>query len=144
MIIGTRSLSSPEAPPKEVLDRVRPIIVEREALEEDRLLNQIREKGVWGVDSCLREIQRGRIHTLAVPWRPDQRVYVAANTGYVAASEEAARAQSPNGGSVEPRLLTTVLPDLVTAWGMRLEFMRGANQETLVGQLGSMAGLTRW
>ena len=62
----------------------------------------------------------------------------------MAASEEAARAQSPNGDSVKCRLLTTVLPDLVANWGMRLEFMRGANQETLVGQLGSMAGLTRW
>jgi peptide subunit release factor 1 (eRF1) len=137
------SLSSPDAPPTEVLARIADVIGRVEAQRERRLLDQIRERGTWGVERCLQELQQGRLQVVAVPWNLQAEAWVVSEIDYVTTDEARARSQA-NGHRVEQRPLLAILPELAAAYGARVEFLRGQNAERVQAELGGLAGLLRW
>lgn len=135
------SLKSSDAPSAEVLERVKPVIAQVEAAEEQSLIEQIRERGMWGLDQCLRALQEGRLHTVAVPSHVHQQVFMAEDSHYIALSETTAQRM---GEHIEKIDLADKLPDLAAAGGARLEFVHGEAQTRLIEEFGGMAGLRRW
>ncbi|MBI5812468.1 MAG: VLRF1 family aeRF1-type release factor [Deinococcota bacterium] len=122
-------------------------IVERELppLERERelkLLEQIRENGVSGVDQVISLLQEGRIHLLVAPWKLEGTVF-RCPSGMVGMTREAARAYCP-GEQVEEVSLKEALPRLAQAYAARLEFVHGEAEERLLREFGGLAGLLRW
>jgi len=131
----------PRAAPGEVLLRVRPAIERIEREEEQRLLDRIREEGIWGADRVLDALMIGRVYLWVLPWHLDAEVYYCPKERFAAGSEEAARAVCP---SPERRPLKDLVADLAEAYGARIEFIRGEAEERLTREFGGMAGLVRW
>src|SRR5690606_24844870 len=92
------SLSSPDAPVAEVLERVSAEIAEIEAREESALLDRIRERGVWGVERCLEELQQGRVQVVCVPYNLDRVVFVVPELDFVTTSQTRADRQADGRG----------------------------------------------
>ncbi len=136
--------SRPDAPPGEILERVRGALDEIAAKRHAALLDRIAEEGTRGVDQCLEEIQAGRLSTVAVPWTPQGQVYRAQSTGYVALTADAALAKSTDGGDAEPMQLCDALSELAANFGVELEFMAGACKDRLERELDGMGGVRRW
>ncbi|RDI95408.1 hypothetical protein DV704_07525 [Meiothermus sp. QL-1] len=134
------SLPSPNAQASEVLRAVEEVLEPLERAREVRLLEELVERGVAGLEQTLELLQQGRLHTLVAPWRPAGRVYQAQD-GWVALSPEAARA---HGEPIRELELKQVLPELTAAYGTRLELVRGPAEERLRQELGGLAGLLRW
>lgn len=138
------ALSSPEAPESEVQARVAPVLdgVDREA--EERLLDDIADHGVRGVDECLELLQRGRLAQLAVPWRVDREVYVDPKTGFAATTADRARANGASDGEVETHPLRDELRRLARAFGAEVRFVTGEHRERIEHDFEGMGGIRRW
>jgi peptide subunit release factor 1 (eRF1) len=136
--------SSPKASAHEILERVRPTLQELGARARAELLDQIRERGVWGLDACLHALQEGRLHIVAVPEALHQQVYMETGSSYVSIDEDECKKRVNNGGRVEKIDLADKLPELAETWGARIEFIGGAAEDRLVQEFGGMAGLKRW
>jgi hypothetical protein len=137
------SLPDPQGTPQQVYERVAPTIEELEEHRQAQLLEEIQERGITGLDVCLMELQRGRVHTVAVPWSLDQPLYREAHTGFVATTEQAARTFRPDG-DVHAAPLHEVLPRLAREYNARVEFLYGPHQERLIRDFGGMGALPRW
>lgn len=133
------SLPNAQAQASEVLKLVEEALERIEREQEVRLLDEVAERGVAGLEQTLELLQQGRLHLLVLPWRLGGSAYQAAD-GWVSSSLEAARA---HGEPVQEVALRRVLPELAAAYGTRLEFVRGPAEERLEG-LGGLAGLLRW
>jgi peptide subunit release factor 1 (eRF1) len=142
VVANEPSLPHPNASAGEVLERVRSAVQRAEAAAEQKLLTQIRERGVAGLEKTLSDLQTGRLYVLAVPWTVDRDVTVDPNTGYV--SPVADGVNLPSDGPAERRTLRQVLPDLAAAHGVRLEFMQGESERRLLTEFGGLAGLARY
>ena len=129
------------APAREVLRLVSAKIHEVERQNELDLLTLIQERGIVGIDACLRALQEGRLHTVAYPEKLHQDVFCDTETNYVSTSEDGAL---PGRGRVVRVDLAKKLPSLVASWGARLEFVGGDGKSTLIDKLGGMGGLARW
>jgi hypothetical protein len=139
------SLPRPDASPHEILSRVSPVIEESEARAETALLDQIRERGVWGLAPCLRALQEGQLHLLAAPAPLDGTVYRDPETGYVAATEAEVTALRPNASaSPRPVPLGDAVLALAENAGARIDFVRGDRRHRLHDELGGLGGLRRW
>jgi peptide subunit release factor 1 (eRF1) len=136
--------SSSKASAHEILERIRPTLEELADRERTELLDQIRERGVWGLDACLHALQEGRLHVVAVPGALHQEVYLETESNYVSLDEDECKRLVSNGGTVEKVDLAEKLPGLAETWGARLEFIRGDAEDRLVEEFGGMAGLKRW
>lgn len=134
--------ANPAGPAHEWLPLVNDLIAKAELEHELRLLDDIREAGVWGLQETLSMLQDNRVHTLVVPWTVTQRVFRAAG-GRVAASAEEARVLSPGEEVAEVRLLE-VLPELVKQTNTTLEFVEGEAEARLNRDFGGMAAVKRW
>src|SRR5699024_7428209 len=77
--------SNPDAPAQEWLPPMEDLIEEHETEEELKLLEKIRENGVWGIQETLTMLQEHRIHTLVVPWSNLGNAYLSSG-GWLAAS----------------------------------------------------------
>ena len=129
----------------EVSDHVADTVKQLEVAREEKLLHDIGERGIRGVDACLSELQRGRLQVIAVPWPMDGTVYREAESGYVATSEPALRAARPDATTpVEELSLRDALPPLVTAYNTKLEFILGAHKKQLEEDFGGVGALARW
>jgi peptide subunit release factor 1 (eRF1) len=137
------SLTSPAASAAEVLQKVGDVISRVEADSQRRLLDQIRERGIWGVERCLEELQQGRLHIVALPSDMRGDAWVVSEIDYISTDESRARGHA-NGHALERRPLIAVLPQIATAHGARVEFVRGENAERVRSELGGLAGLLRW
>ncbi|MCX7601901.1 MAG: VLRF1 family aeRF1-type release factor [Meiothermus sp.] len=135
------SLPTPQAPAGEVLKLVEGVLEPLERERENRLLDELAERGVSGLDQTLELLQQGGLHLLVAPWNPQGRVYRAPD-GWVGGSMEGAVAHG--AGRIEDVELKQVLPDLAEAYGTRLEFVRGPAEERLHKAFGGLAGLPRW
>lgn len=140
----TAGPTSPKASAHEILERVRPTLSELADRERTELLDQIRERGVWGLDACLHALQEGRLHVVAVPEALHQEVYMETESNYVSLDEDECKKLVSNGGTVEKIDLAEKLPELAETWGARIEFIRGDAENRLVQEFGGMAGLKRW
>ncbi len=131
----------PRAAPGEVLLRVRPVLERIEREEEAKLLDRIREEGIWGAERVLDALMIGRVYLWVLPWRTDLEVHYCPAERFAAASREAARAVC---AEPERRPLKDLVADLAEAYGARLEFVRGEAEQRLTDEFGGMAGLVRW
>ncbi len=127
--------------PSAVLAAVRPLIAEVERAEEARLLDTVREKGIWGAEQVLRALQEGRVYLWVLPWRLDLAVYYCPEEKFAAFSEAEARAVC---AAPERRPLKDLVDELAAVYGARLEFVRGEAEERLTTEFDGMAGLVRW
>lgn len=132
----------PALPASEVLTLVMPSIERAEREHERRLLAELRERGLHGLEAVLEALRARRLYLLAVPWRLDQTVYRCEPSGLLSSNAVAAAALCPD----EPHTvvpLKDLLPELAAQHGIRLEFVRdGAEAE--LKELGGIAALTRW
>jgi len=132
---------SARAAPGEVLRRVLPEVERIERAEEERLLERVREEGIWGLDTVLDALMIGRVYLWVLPWHVDAEVYYCPAERFAAGSLEAARAVCPEP---EKRPLKDLVADLAEAYGARIEFVRGEPERKLTNEFGGMAGLVRW
>ncbi len=130
----------------ELLDRLEIIREQAEQGREMELLDEIRERGVRGLDDTLKALQEeNRVYHLAVLWELDGEVRWSDDDGL--AITDITQETSPySGGPTRVRPLIDVLVDLAGARGSRLDFMRGENERTdiLRDEFGGVAGLTRF
>lgn len=126
----------------EVLTLVTPSLERAEREHERRLLAELRERGLHGLEAVLEAIQARRLYLLAVPWRLAMTVYRCVQSGLLASNAVAAARLCPD----EPHAvvpLKDLLPELAVQHGIRLEFVRG-EAEAELNELGGIAALTRW
>jgi peptide subunit release factor 1 (eRF1) len=135
------SLPNPQASAGEVLKRVTPFVAESRQARELALLQDLRERGMWG-PRILEALQMGRLHLLVAPWSLNARVLRCAG-GLVVEDQRAAEAFCP-GQVAQEVALRDVLADLATAHGARLEFVQGQAEARLLKEFGGLAGLPRW
>ncbi len=131
----------PRVAPGEVLLRVRPAIERIEREEEYKLLDRIREEGIWGAEKVLSALHEGRVYLWVLPWRLDLEVYYCPEEKFAALSEAKARAVC---AAPERRPLKDLVDELAAVYGARLEFVRGEAEKRLTTEFGGMAGLVRW
>ncbi|WP_299427095.1 VLRF1 family aeRF1-type release factor [uncultured Meiothermus sp.] len=135
------SLPTPLTQAGEVLRLVQGVLEPLERERENRLLDELAERGVAGRDQTLELLQQGGLHLLVAPWNPLGRVYRAPD-GWVGGSKEGAVAHG--AGHIEEVDLKQVLPELAASYGTRLEFVRGPAEERLHQTFGGLVGLPRW
>ncbi|MCS7058592.1 MAG: VLRF1 family aeRF1-type release factor [Meiothermus sp.] len=133
------SLPNAQAQASEVLKLVEEVLGPIEHEREARLLDEVAERGVAGLEQTLEFLQQGRLYLLVLPWRLEGSAYQATD-GWVSSCLESARA---HGEPVREVALRRILPELAAAYGTRLEFVRGPAEERLE-KLGGLAGLPRW
>jgi peptide subunit release factor 1 (eRF1) len=132
-----------EASEAEVMERISSVEERIERKQEEQILIAARERGVHGLQNTLEALQEGRVYHLLVPWPLDREVRWcdACATAFVDASEEVCPSC---GGPTRARPLTSVLLNLATDRGARIEFMSGENAESLREEFGGLAGLVRF
>ncbi|WP_337868958.1 VLRF1 family aeRF1-type release factor [Meiothermus sp.] len=135
------SLPTPSAQAGEVLKRVQEVLEPLERERENKLLDELAERGVAGLDQTLELLQQGRLYLLVAPWNPEDKVYRAPD-GWVGGSMEGAVAHG--AGRIEDIDLKQVLPELAAAYGTRLEFVQGPAEARLLKAFGGLGGLPRW
>lgn len=134
--------SNPEASAGEILKKVLPFITDNRQARELALLQELREKGMWGLSGGLQALQMGRFHLLVAPWSLGVKVLRCAG-GLVVQDRSAAEAFCP-GQSVQEVALSDVLPDLAAVHGARLELVQGQAEDRLIREFDRLAGLPRW
>lgn len=134
--------SNPQASAGEILKKVLPFITDNRQARELALLQELREKGMWGLSGSLQALQMGRFHLLVASWSLGVKVLRCAG-GLVVQDRSAAEAFCP-GQSVQEVALSDVLPDLAAAHGARLELVQGQAEDRLIREFDRLAGLPRW
>ncbi len=142
----TSSLFDADASPGAILEKLRPTLDALTRERQEELVDKIadgEQASVHGTAETLTALQRGRIATLVVPWRPgsERAVFRAKSSGWVGASERDAR-DHDGAGPVERVELMTVLPALAQRFGADLEFLEADARDRLGN--GELAGLLRW
>lgn len=126
----------------EVLKAVSEAIEQVERKEEEALLEQVRQKGVGGLEQVLSLLQEGRLQYVLVPWQLQAKAWRSGD-GWVGSSPQAVQAHSPDQ-PIEEVELKRVLPELAARYGSKLEFVHGEVELRLQRELGGLAGMTRW
>jgi peptide subunit release factor 1 (eRF1) len=134
------------APEGELLDRLEAVRERAEYERERELLDEIRERGISGLDETIAALQEeNRIYHLAVLWELEGEIRWCDND-QLAIRDITAEECPFCGQKTRVRPLTDVLVDLAAARGARLDFMLGENENTdvLRDEFGGIAGLTRF
>jgi hypothetical protein len=132
--------------PHRILEHAQPALQQAELSSKQRLLDRIRENGIWGLDSVLQALQQGRLHLLALPFSAgelNRTLHRCRGSGLLTSSADRARELSP-GDDTELVRVGQVLPELAGKHGTRLEFLREEPEQRLLREFGSFAALTRW
>ena len=136
-------LGSPEG---ELLDRLEAVRERAEHERQKELLDEIRERGVRGLDETVAALQEeNRVYHLAALWELEVEMRWCDNDQL--AIRDVTREECPFcGQKTRMRPLKDILVDLSTARGARLDFMLGENEntDTLRDEFGGIAGLTRF
>ncbi|MGH3149070.1 MAG: hypothetical protein ACRDTR_25085 [Rubrobacter sp.] len=134
------------APEGEILDNLEAIRERAEHEREKELLDEIRERGVRGLDETVAALQEENlVYHLAALWDLEAEMRWCDNDQL--AIRDATKEECPFcGRETRVRSLKDVLVDLTTARGARLDFMLGENENTdiLRDEFGGVAGLTRF
>lgn len=136
-------LANPNATANEVSTAVLPSIERVERELEHKLLDEMREKGLWGPEPVVSALVDGRLYRLALPCRSDRTVYRCSDGGRIAATLGQATVLCPEG-RYELLLLKDVVFDLAKAHAVELKFLRGDAERRLLDEFGGLAGLPRW
>jgi hypothetical protein len=130
----------------ELLERLETIRVRAERERERKLLDEIRESGISGLDETIAALQEeNRVYHLAVLWELEGEIRWCDNDQLVI-RDMTAKECPFCGQKTRVRPLTDILVDLAAARGARLDFMLGENENTdvLRDEFGGIAGLTRF
>ena len=134
------------APEGEILEQLESV---RERAEEERigkLLDEIRESGVWGFENTVTALQEeNRVYHLTMLWELEGEIRWCPNDG-LAITDITAEECPYCGQQTSVRPLTDVVVDLAASRGARVAFLRGENErtDTLRDEFGGLAGLTRF
>ena len=134
------------APEGELLDRLEAVRERAEYERERELLDEIRERGISGLDETIAALQEeNRIYHLAVLWELEGEIRWCDND-QLAIRDMTAEECPFCGQKTRVRPLTDVLVNLAAARGARLDFILGENENanTLRDEFGGIAGLTRF
>ncbi len=140
----TSSVATPDAAPSAILEKVRPTIERLVEEREERVVAVVEtnEGTVRGAAETLAALQRGRVDTVVLPWRPGvERPSFVASSGWVGATREDARVHDL-GGDVDQVDLVEVLPALTDRHGAELTFVLGDARDRLGDA--DVAGILRW
>jgi hypothetical protein len=133
-------------PEGELLDRLEATRESAEHEREKELLDEIRERGVRGLDETIAALQEeNRVYHLAALWDLEAEIRWCDNDQL--AIRDVFKEECPFcGRKTRVRPLTDVLVDLAAARGARLDFVLGENEnaDTLRDEFGGIAGLTRF
>ncbi|WP_049761260.1 VLRF1 family aeRF1-type release factor [Rubrobacter xylanophilus] len=143
-LVGGRAHLPTGASEAEVLRRVSEMEERLEREEERRLLDEARERGVYGRRRTLEALSEGRVYALIVPWPFSGEVAWCDGCSLAVPREESDGRCPYCGGSTRSRRAADALLDLAASRNARLEFARGENAERLRSELGGLAGLTRF
>jgi hypothetical protein len=135
-----------EAPEGEILDRLEAVRERAEHEREKELLDEIRERGVRGLDETVAALQEeNRVYHLAALWESEAEMRWCDND-QLAIRDDTSEECPFCGQKTRTRSLQDILVDLSTARGARLDFMLGENEntDTLRDEFGGLAGLTRF
>lgn len=131
--------SNPKAAAHEWLPQLLPVVDRVEAEGELRMLERVRESGMWGVQETLTLLQEHRLRTIFVPWTTELMVF-RTESGRVAVTAAEATVLNPDETVAEVSLLE-VLPELAKQSGAVIEFVDGEAAELLEKEFAGMAGL---
>lgn len=118
-------------------------IHEAEHEHEKELLDQMRERGNWGLDEVLGLLNNSQVDVLAMPWQVGQMVWLAKESGAVATNPAQLEEKYPDDTLVEIKL-KDALPAIVQRSSVRIEFVAGENADRLRDEFAGVAALRRW
>jgi peptide subunit release factor 1 (eRF1) len=134
-----------DAPDGDILDHLEGV---RENAEHERareLLAEIRESGVSGLGRTVEALQvENRVHHLALLWDLEGEIRWSDDDQMAVA--DITQTESPSGASTRVRPLVDVVLDLAANYGVRVDFMRGEDENAVAlrDEFGGIAGLTRF
>lgn len=136
-----RPLNSTALTKKDFEESVFPVLEEVERNAELKLLEQTKEQGLWGTDAVLDTLQAGRVQVWILPWSLQAEAWYCKEENFIAATEETAKIIC---GQPEKVAIRDYVWDFSTAFGTRLEFVRGKAEQKLLREMDGMAALLRW
>jgi len=129
--------SVPRLTPAAVLKAIGSRIEAFERQWENDLVSDLLSRGVGGLERVLNLLQAGRLRLVVAPWRVTQRVY-----RYPDGRIQLAETQQSQPVASIP--LKDLLPELASARGTRLAFVRDEAETRLLEGLGGLGGLERY
>ncbi|HEX2864421.1 MAG TPA: VLRF1 family aeRF1-type release factor [Deinococcales bacterium] len=135
------------APVAQVYSAATPCLQKADQEADRKRLDQARETGVRGPEDTLAAVQEGRVFEVFVAndarylpvWRDTD-----PDTAQVFAIFPENGQAPVSGQPVEALTLRDVLPDLREKYGLKVNYLTGENADTLIGEFGGLAGLTRY
>ncbi len=137
-------LAEVDAPPRRLLERLRPVLDAHRRAAEAAVLDSIRDGGVRSVEGCLAALERHQLALVAMPASTSARVYVEESSGHAAMTHAAASRHAAGTARVVERPLAEVVATLARASRARLLVLRGEAEARLLAELGGLGGLRRW
>ena len=134
-----------DAPDGDILDHLEQVRENSEHERAGELLAEIRESGVSGLERTVEALQiENRVHHLAVLWDLEGEMRWSDDDQLAIA--DITQTHSSSGAETRVRPLMDVLLDLAANYGVRVDFLRGEdeNTTTLRDEFGGVAGLTRF
>ncbi len=134
-----------DAPDGDILDHLEQVRENSEHERAGELLDEIRESGVSGLERTVEALQiENRVHHLAVLWDLEGEMRWSDDDQLAIA--DITQTESSSGAETRVRPLMDVLLDLAANYGVRVDFLRGEdeNTTTLRDEFGGVAGLTRF
>ncbi len=125
--------------PKEILNKVLPILEEAERKEEMELLNKVKYKGIYGLEKVLEALQTGQVFLLIVPWNLKIEVWMC-DEGWIAPKKENLAGICNDVKKVQ---LKKIIFDIARDFGARLEFVSGEPEDKLIEEFDGIAALLR-
>ncbi len=125
--------------PKEILNKVLPILEEAERKEEMELLNKVKYKGIYGLEKVLEALQTGQVFLLIVPWNLKIEVWMC-DEGWIAPKKENLAGICNDVRKVQ---LKKIIFDIARDFGARLEFVSGEPEDKLIEEFDGIAALLR-
>jgi hypothetical protein len=138
--------SDPGASQNQVKLLVDPVIHRAKREKEKKLLKQIRESGIWGLENVLEALQIGQLHVLALPWNQKclgRTIYRCEMANIVVSKRSQVEKLYPDN-KIFPVSAGEALPQLAFDQKTRVEFMFGDTEKKLIEEFGGFAALKRW
>ncbi|UCH25809.1 MAG: hypothetical protein JSV66_18100 [Trueperaceae bacterium] len=135
--------ANPAAPAREILDLLKPHLERLQCQQDQKLLQDISERGVKGLSETLEALQADRLQIVAAPWKLDLTVYRCSESGYLSATPSSASQLCPDQHH-RPVPLQEILPELVASHGAKLTFLNSESAVESISSSGGLAGLARW
>lgn len=140
-VVAVEANTPGDEPTTTLIERtLLPVVEEVEREQRQELVAEIVEDGVTGAERCLKELQQGRLYTLAIFLGDHRHLFINRPSGYVATTRSDA-AKADAAGSVEPIELLEWIPELAEQWGARLVFIE---EMELAQRMDGMGALRRW